>query len=223
MQVAARRVAWENTQLRDLLARNGVSSEEIEGCLRSRGRVEARVSSNTVVRLEQERDPVTQVHEDSPVEALQRIARPTDRIPRETWALEMGAAEQVGRGSTREFEGQVSPEAPVGELSKEVLQQSPLAQDGCGWDASNQPSVGDVEENDLLPTFSECFYPGLPRSSSSTEDDAMLVMSCETAASIISGMLGSGDREQARSQLGCVGHEHCNVKNMKVLQVMEMA
>jgi hypothetical protein len=50
----------------------------------------------------------------------------------------------------------------------------------------------------------------------------MLKMSCEIAASIISGMRGNGDPERARLQLGCEGGEHCNVKNIKVLQIMEM-
>jgi hypothetical protein len=48
-------------------------------------------------------------------------------------------------------------------------------------------------------------------------------MSCENAASIIAGMRGhSEDDEIVRSRLGCSSLQTCEVKNMRVLQVMEM-
>jgi hypothetical protein len=47
-------------------------------------------------------------------------------------------------------------------------------------------------------------------------------MSCEAAALIIAGMGGIWDEGQVRSQLGCNGDEECNVKNMQVLQVLDM-
>lgn len=48
-------------------------------------------------------------------------------------------------------------------------------------------------------------------------------MSCENAASIIAGMRGhSEDEEVVRMELGCASNRTCKVKNVRVLQVMEM-
>jgi hypothetical protein len=48
----------------------------------------------------------------------------------------------------------------------------------------------------------------------------MLEMSCETAANIIAGMRGNGDKIRARRELGCDGEMQCNVKNIMVLQAL---
>jgi hypothetical protein len=48
-------------------------------------------------------------------------------------------------------------------------------------------------------------------------------MSCENAASIIASMRGhSEDEETVRKKLGCASLQTCKVKNVEVLQVMEM-
>jgi hypothetical protein len=53
--------------------------------------------------------------------------------------------------------------------------------------------------------------------------DATGTMTCENAANIIAGMRGHSDDEDAvRQQLGCITHGPCNVKNVQVLQVLEM-
>ncbi|EUC41560.1 hypothetical protein COCMIDRAFT_105873 [Bipolaris oryzae ATCC 44560] len=51
--------------------------------------------------------------------------------------------------------------------------------------------------------------------------DTGLLISCETAATIIAEMRGDGDRSRIRASLGCVGDEECNVKNTRVLELMD--
>lgn len=235
MQLAARKVAWENTQLRDLLTRNGISPEEIEEFLRNRERVALRVPLNTVAKEVVQSSITAQVQEDRPIEAL-RVASPTDQILRETSGQGIGSGDQGDGRSSGEVEAHVVAETLVGELNEGVSQLSsrpqetrrvdPVrvpnsAKDKCGCHASCQPPTVDGQNN-MLPTVSDCFRPAPPTSSSFTGDNSMLEMSCETAASIILDMHGNGDREQARSQLGCEGRRHCNVKNINVLEIIEM-
>ncbi|XP_014559896.1 hypothetical protein COCVIDRAFT_90630 [Bipolaris victoriae FI3] len=54
-----------------------------------------------------------------------------------------------------------------------------------------------------------------------TPIDTGLLISCETAATIIAEMRGDGDRSRIRASLGCVGDEECNVKNTRVLELMD--
>lgn len=55
-----------------------------------------------------------------------------------------------------------------------------------------------------------------------TSDERMLEMPCETAAEIIAGMRGCGDMSLARYKLGCVPEKQCKVKNVDVLQILEL-
>lgn len=91
-------------------------------------------------------------------------------------------------------------------------------------DASGQPYAVNPERTSVLPGGSDSsFVPALPADNSFIgDDDPILQMSCETAASIISSMRGHEDGEKIRWQLGCESHDPCRVKNVKVLQVMEM-
>lgn len=181
--MAARRVSWENTQLRGLLVRNGLAREEIEEFLREQESIQT-PSNATVIREELQSHTTTQLHIDKPIKAFGGASF-TGQIPREPRGHEV-----KDHRSIRQFEGQDIPEAPSSEVDEEVL----------------------------LNYFGQAS----PTTSSFAESSSMLEMSCETAASIISGMRGNLDRERARYQLGCEGGEHCNVKNIKVLQVMEM-
>jgi hypothetical protein len=51
--------------------------------------------------------------------------------------------------------------------------------------------------------------------------DAGLLISCETAATIIAEMRGDGDKHRIRASLGCRDQEDCNVKNSIVLELMD--
>ncbi|KAH6843932.1 hypothetical protein B0T12DRAFT_457997 [Alternaria alternata] len=65
-----------------------------------------------------------------------------------------------------------------------------------------------------------CFCP--PSSAPQQQSlDSGLLISCETAASIIAEMRGDGDRQRIRASLGCHGDKECSVKNTLVLELMD--
>ena len=63
----------------------------------------------------------------------------------------------------------------------------------------------------------------LPVEGDATQKKPGNTMSCENAASIIAGMRGHNEDDEAvRKELGCASRQTCEVKNVHVLQVMEM-
>jgi hypothetical protein len=214
-----------------LLASSGVLPEQIESFLRERERKEMHVPSNNIAK-EETQSSIAARDEHRSIEAL-HVASSNDQVLRKTMGQEAGVGKQRDSRRTREFDNTIA----IGELKEKVPRLGSLAQESksvdsvqvpgaadenCGYYASVQPSAVAAEMSSLLPTVSDCFYRAPLTSGSLTVDDSTLEMSCENAASIISSMRGNGDREQARSQLGCKSREYCNVKNMKVLQLMEM-
>jgi hypothetical protein len=174
--------------------------------------------------------------QDRPIEAS-NITSSTDQCLRKTMGEDVGARKQIESRRAKEAEDRDFDTTTIGELREKVhrvglsaqelqyvgsVHVASSAKEDCECKASDQPSSVDPEQSSLLPMVSDCFCPAPPTSSSLIRDEPMFEMSCETAASIITSMRGNGDREQARSQLGCKSGEHCSVKNMKVLQVMEM-
>lgn len=165
------------------------------------------------------------------------VANSTDQGLRETMGQGVGLRKRGESRSTRKAEGHDFDKTAIGELRNELPQLGSPAQElkrvdsaqvpdsadkDRECDASDQLSAVEPQQNSLLPAVSDCFCPASPTSGSLIGDDPMLEMSCEAAASIISSMRGDSSREQARLQLGCKSREYCNVKNMKVLQVMDM-
>jgi hypothetical protein len=226
MQLAARRVAWENTQLRDMLAGKGISTEEIERFLRGREGIAARIPSGDVAVGGLPGSTAAQGCEGRPSDALP-AATPTDHGFPEPWGPEIGTGNQE---TTNVAEDQIVARTPASKPKKRVPGRNSRARGlmrgesvQASSSTSDKPFALNAEQGGtLLPTFSDCFSPASPASASFTGDDSMLEMSCQMAAEIISGMRDNEDHEQTRSQLGCVGHEHCNVKNVTVLQLMAM-
>jgi hypothetical protein len=144
MQLAARKVLWENAQLRDLLSRKGVPEYEITVFIQSQDQA--------------------------------RSAQPQNSDA-------------------------IFP-------SKHALASA----NNSAADIAGAPSI--------------CTTPARLDLEPSTHSHSLRghdTMSCESAANIIAGMRGHSDDDiQVRAQLGCQGNENCNVKNMKVFQVMEM-
>lgn len=215
MQMAARRVAWENTQLRDLLARKGVSLEEVERSLHERESIALPFPSNQDSMEEVRRSIIAQMRKD------------IEQDNSEEYSSSGEVVDQIIAGNPSFELNEVVPRLEeVSQTSSAGMEQLKPIQDPNG----PEPMLGyhpsgyaDANEhNSILHTVSDCFCPSSPTSNSFTSDDTLLEMSCETAASIISGMRENGDLERARSQLGCEDSGHCNVKNLKVLQVMEM-
>jgi hypothetical protein len=77
-----------------------------------------------------------------------------------------------------------------------------------------------VEEDVDCPNTSSCFCPPTTRIKERPLDTGLLI-SCETAATIIAEMRGDGDRHRIRASLGCHGDKECNVKNSVVLELMD--
>ncbi|CAI9635412.1 unnamed protein product [Alternaria burnsii] len=67
-----------------------------------------------------------------------------------------------------------------------------------------------------IPAASSPGYMASPQSL-----DSGLLISCETAASIIAEMRGDGDTQRIRASLGCHGDKECTVKNTLVLELMD--
>jgi hypothetical protein len=147
MQAAARKVAWENKLLRDLLASRGVTSKEISSFILQREQAS----------LESKACGPTQT----------RTRRATDQ-----------------------------------EIQAEVVQTFMPAE------ASSFSTAATIATEKLM----------VPSPPSHLHD----TMSCENAANIIAGMRGTREDALVKMQLGCHGAEECNVKNVKVFQVMEM-
>jgi hypothetical protein len=78
----------------------------------------------------------------------------------------------------------------------------------------------DGRETADCPSTASCFCP--PSSAPPEKSlDSGLLISCETAASIIAEMRGDGDRQRIRASLGCHGDKECSVKNTLVLELMD--
>lgn len=75
-------------------------------------------------------------------------------------------------------------------------------------------------EDDDCPNTTSCFCPPTSAPQGKSLDNGLLI-SCETAATIISEMRGDGDRHRIRASLGCQGDQECSVKNTLVLELMD--
>jgi hypothetical protein len=171
VQIAARKVAWENAQLRHLLALKGVTNQDINDFIRSRERIQS-------------------------VHGLSETATKPEI---QTSGGVRGYGRQFGASLHHISENTqlIGEQQPI--LSPNPSPPDPsVVENGPKWDTSTITSSIDIESQSLLE------------------------MSCEAAASIIAGMRGIADKSLARSELGCQGEAKCSVKNIKVLQVMEM-
>jgi hypothetical protein len=229
MQRAARKVAQENTRLRSLLARHGVSHEEVEVYLRSSEETEAQGDASV--------DPIifpTRYHNGmgvpspSPVSVAPRAPNGHQRTGPST----VNIINNIGNVHSSESHvtniSNVAPYSTPSESTFDPQLQIPISlpprlpvvtQDASQTACNFMPvSPEDTE----CPTTSECFYPPTATPTVRSIDNG-LEISCEAAATIIVEMRGDGnvDIESVRASLGCKGHEECTVKNSKVLQIMD--
>lgn len=81
-------------------------------------------------------------------------------------------------------------------------------------------TLSELENDTDCPNTASCFCA--PASTPKEQSiDTGLLISCETAATIIAEMRGDGDRNRIRASLGCQGDQECNVKNTLVLELMD--
>ena len=245
VQLAARKVVWENSQLRDLLASQGFTSRDIEKFLHDRERTKPMRTSGSLARDELQDSLVIQAHEHQDNHDLS-TGGPTSHRPKlRVWQKNSAEQHDLDTGSViDENEGRINAslvlQHPQNTWDPPVHDPGPMNSSGlvfntlshldrvhtpavnkCSWDSLDLSLSTESEQQSLPLPVSGCCCQVAHTQTFSGRKDLMLEMSCETAASIIAGMRGNEDEEQVRFELGCARDKQCNVKNIKVLQVME--
>ncbi|USP75910.1 hypothetical protein yc1106_03184 [Curvularia clavata] len=239
MQRAARKVAEENSRLRSLLASRGVTRDEVEAYLRSfdLGTAPSRpalpaqtqpqgaptVQSVATNHVHWRMPPARQSPMPTPVtplapSTLQPPAQPraepqrTDEPCSDVVSTDSGSGKHGTATVTSTLQKPAAPAIP------DHLSCCRPA-DGDTHDPS-APSFPMLQDDAECPNTTSCFCPPVsaPKERSF---DAGLLISCETAATIIAEMRGNGDRGHIRASLGCVGDGECTVKNTRVLELMD--
>jgi hypothetical protein len=203
VQNAAKKVVWENSMLRALLDVKGVGEDEIDNWLRKEQRETKHV------------DVMTKHVETATQETVSECCGQTN---------ECGTSAPLPQPSI--------PEPTIGVATALPRDVMPVGiRNGETNDLAQEPYVAFNDGDDDL-TVSHERDPirdhHTMQNDEYTTRDPTLEMSCETAASIIVGMQKNTarnreeERQHIRWQLGCGQNEQCNVKNSKVLQVMDM-
>jgi hypothetical protein len=239
MQIAARKVAWENGKLRDLLVSRGVSVQDIKEYIHNQEQIDlVSAPSNTISRGKLQSDNVFQTPEDQNADAS-NTHRPTSQSLRALRGHESNTRQQDfnedsvvttdGNQATvgtdlSSIPGLVPSPGPPHHVSSlsESSKDTNFAENCPGYDTYNSSPGDESEQQGLLSTASECYCPPTPNQTFPNQVDSLLEMSCETAASIIANMRGHEDASQARFELGCEKNKQCRIKNTTVLQVMGM-
>lgn len=227
VQEAARKVVWENTQLRRLLIERGVSEQEIESCLRTKpgandGTANVKLpapqhsqlaSATSLIRTGTRRleerhadTPKSSTHIDVSVKWSQPLVQNDCSEDKDSlW-------------SHRRTEDGI-PQKPSIKASPSVIPPD-YSMENC---TIKDMAQADIQEQGLavLEPLSDCFCPTLPEPYAPTSEQSDFEMSCEMAASIIIGMHGDGDVDVVRARLGCNLNQDCNVKNVDVMRVLE--
>lgn len=213
MQSAARKVAWENEQLRELLQLKGVSVGEVEAWIR--GREETARGRGMQMKSQNGR------FESGPAQESSGCASRPGCCPSQQQALPSPPASTASTAPTTPVEALGPALSPKLGPNASITGDSPhtVLEPCCNSSNTNN----EHDRPSLLPAVSDCFCPTTNNTRPSRTDESMLEMSCETAANIIAGMRGHGDHATVREELGCCDSDKtCSVRNVRVLQVMEM-
>jgi hypothetical protein len=221
MQRAARKVAEENSRLRSLLASRGVTGDEIDAYLRS-------FDASTAPTYTAHARPVQSRPATKP--AYQSVAR--TKVP-----LPMPPAQQSPAPTSRQplapLTAQPPPQPPAHSSAESQCSGQPVPvalpasqASSCCRPAdsdthdSSAPAFPMLQDDAECPNTASCFCAPTPTLKETPLDTGLLI-SCETAATIIAEMRGDGDRSRIRASLGCVGDKECSVKNSRVLELMD--
>jgi hypothetical protein len=247
IQLAAQNVARENSRLRELLANKGISNQEIEQFLHTQPQTEPNLASQHWTKHGQSGSHALQTLESHKINSNTNHMQSSKKGPYSSIGQQpcnelrsFDANETISNASDTSSKMMRTQASTLNLIVKgsEHLQHmtmtpgqnttraetTPVYQENRStWNVSNIIStVDDGNQNHLV---SHSLYPS-PQDSASCKsivEQATLDMSCETAATIIAGMRGTGDEEGARIDLGCASaSRECRVSNTKVFQVMEM-
>ncbi|KAF2405364.1 hypothetical protein EJ06DRAFT_578555, partial [Trichodelitschia bisporula] len=198
IQRAGRRVARENTLLRELLTLRGVEPNEVEEFLR------ARWGSGGEIGGRMERGPVVEGNGEG--SAVPGVA--TGALEAEPLSVPDGNRLLLEHYQPVEHPDSSihHPHPPYPALTATLSQ--PLSE------PRTLPSPHPLSESQT-PT------PALSTHCSTPDSDVGLDRSCHEAAVIIATMRGHNDTEWVRRELGCEGMVDCRVKNADLLDVMD--
>lgn len=202
LQAAAQKVARENTQLRMLLRRHGVTSTEIE--VNVHGIIGDTSGASSTLRSS---IATTFTPHDLVFPGAARSG-PAHEKKALVWApLEPRCHPTLSAANPGNSNASTLPTTP------DPTTQSPSCQP-CSNSAFSPPTlqrpppeagaqdVGQDESNRQAPTGSDA-------------------TSCETAAWIIANLRGLDDAEDVRAELGCPSTADCTVKNLAVFHAMD--
>ncbi|KAH8699327.1 hypothetical protein GQ44DRAFT_733253 [Phaeosphaeriaceae sp. PMI808] len=214
VQHAARKVAWENAQLRHLLAKFDVDEQYITNFLRSQSLVDPLRRLNTVKTGPQTfLSPISGNSDAQPktltcAQDFSPIQLPT---PPPSSQFEAASTVQHDSSSTSQNRPAVTPELLLSSDSNNISRES--------YYSNAYPSLNSISlDQSPLPPISDCFCPEFAQDQSA--QGGMGSMSCEAAASIIAGMRGHGDDELVLQELGCEQGMNCEIGTIQVLQIM---
>jgi hypothetical protein len=208
-------VVKENAQLRNLLAKYGIGGQEIDEFLRSESQVDPerrliRDETGMQAFLSPRGGEDSKYRAATHGQALWSIQLAT---PPSSSQHEVASAIQHDTGS------------PISNHCPAVIPEPlPLSgsrhtngESNCGaaYPSLNRGSLAHI----LHPSVPDWFCPELPHDQSAQDETER--MSCKAAASIIAGMRGHGDSELALRELGCEPDVNCQIKNVRVMQVMD--
>ncbi|KAF1828192.1 hypothetical protein BDW02DRAFT_268201 [Decorospora gaudefroyi] len=240
MQRTARRVAEENVRLRSLLSSHGVAQEEVDAYLRSFGMASAANPSfvtnyispasghgaSTTAELEQfhvhhatQLHPRLQSQAQTPLQPRTQPCYPNPSVSTaDRHTAHDQAREDVIIPTSHEPSITIQAEGPG--LSNSANNHRRLQEWGATYADSNAETSSIGQEDADCPNTASCFCAP----TTATKDrpiDTGLLISCETAATIIAEMRGDSDKHRIRASLGCQGDKECNVKNSIVLELMD--
>lgn len=242
MQRAARKVAEENSRLRSLLANRGVTRDEVEAYLRSfdLGTAPSRPGPAPPVHTQPQGASAVQsvarndLHWHMPPAiqppmptTITPLAPSTLQPPAQSHAPSQrtdkscsGVVSNPGPGSAKHESATATSTLPKPATPASLDQLSCCRPADGNTNDPTAPSFPMLQDDAECPNTTSCFCPPVSAPKERPLDTGLLI-SCETAATIIAEMRGDGDRSRIRASLGCVGEKECTVKNTRVLELMD--
>lgn len=219
MQRAARKVAHENTRLRTLLARHGVSQDQVDSYLQSTDADEepSNIAAYTATGPLQ-----------SQINTHTILMRPVINVAQLSEHNHHSNDNQINIDTNA-----ITPPSRHQNFHDPAIAVIPQATNtgvhGCTQKSGTLPKnkefqceePNDATKEPYCPNTSDCFCPPATTTLATQPLNSGLEISCETAASIIIEMRGDGDVESVRASLGCAGRQSCSVRNSTVLQIMD--
>jgi hypothetical protein len=208
VQAAARKVAEENYLLHSLLAKHGISTEEIKEHLQGNRPASLHLDSNAVEMATRTGQP--QNHNGS--QSRQPFAQAGQAPPR------------PAAPTTRQIDGGLGLPSPPSTGKSLGDNTIPIL------NVVNNPRP---DQTPLSPMGSEPLHSAssfevpkeLPKGCHACEQEAASKgadeTACEDAARIIASMRGQDDPEQVWPELGCSTTKSCMVKNMTIFQMVD--